>query len=118
MAEDSPNKEQMPSFRDRLMPFASTDQRMAFAIEEACRSLETFFSAMANPKPNQKSFLIKARFETDRAVEHLWLADIKLSAWPPTGIIANEPRNPRLAFMQRVDFLPDQVTDWMYVEDG
>jgi uncharacterized protein YegJ (DUF2314 family) len=33
-------------------------------------------------------------------------------------VVANEPRIKGLSYMERVSFLPAQITDWMYMQDG
>lgn len=91
---------------------------MNFAIEEARRSLRSFFDAFVKPKPNQKAFLLKVKFHEGNSTEHIWLADIDASTMPMTGTVGNEPHIKGLSFMQRVEFRPEQISDWMYIEDG
>jgi uncharacterized protein YegJ (DUF2314 family) len=103
---------------DPTVSFADQDQRMAFAIDEARRSLNVFFDAFCSPKRNQTAFLLKVRFEVPEKIEHIWLADIDASVMPLEGTVANEPNFPGLEFMQRVEFYPSAITDWMFIEDG
>jgi uncharacterized protein YegJ (DUF2314 family) len=103
---------------DPTIPFAPDDPQMEAAIKHARMLLGVFFAAYTRPKPNQRSFLIKARFEEGEQSEHIWLADLNLSKIPSSGTVANEGKIPRLKFMQTVEFVPDQITDWMYIEDG
>jgi len=98
--------------------FADQDQRMAFAIDEARRSLNVFFDAFCAPKETQSAFLLKVRFEAPVKVEHIWLADIDASVMPLQGTVANQPNFPGLQFMQRVEFHPSQISDWMFIENG
>jgi len=91
---------------------------MQFAIEEARRTLRSFFDAFVAPRPNQTSFLLKVLFESDGEKEHIWVADVDASVSPLEGTVANEPKLPGFTFMQRTTFMPSQITDWMYVEDG
>ena len=95
----------------------SDDQEMVDAINRAKQSIRGFFEAFFNPKPNQKSFLLKVAFEDGEQVEHIWLADLDLDSSPPTGMVANETSLPGLQFMNRVTFQVSHVTDWMYLED-
>jgi len=103
---------------DRLVSFGESDPKMRDAIEEAQRTLRSFFDAFASPKPNQKSFLLKVVFKSGEKSEHIWMADINASVFPLEGTVANETEFPGLKFMERTAFHPSQVTDWMYVEDG
>jgi uncharacterized protein YegJ (DUF2314 family) len=103
---------------DRLVSFSDSDQGMHFALKEARRTLRMFLDAFVAPKPNQQSFLLKVRFESDGVIEHIWVADIDASVFPMEATIANEPNLPGLKFMGRTSFDPSQITDWMYIEDG
>lgn len=91
---------------------------MQFAIDEARRTLRLFFDAFVAPKPNQQSFLLKVRFESQGMSEHIWVADVDASVSPMQATIANEPNLPGLKFMERTSFHFSQITDWMYLEDG
>jgi uncharacterized protein YegJ (DUF2314 family) len=46
------------------------------------------------------------------------LADLELSGDRFSGVIANKPNLPGLEFMQRVEFDPSYISDWMYVDGG
>lgn len=103
---------------DTIVQFDPENSRMRFAIDEARGTLRTFFDAYVNPKPNQTAFLLKVLFEVEGASEHIWLADIDASLSSLEGTVANESNLPGLNFMERVTFVPSQITDWMYIEDG
>jgi len=91
---------------------------MRDAIQSARQTLRDFFDALANPMPNQESFLLKVLFESQGKKEHIWMADIDASVFPLEGTVANEPEISGLSFMQRASFHPSQITDWMYIENG
>lgn len=101
-----------------MTSFDNDDPRMAFAIDEAKQTLRTFFDVLAKPKANQTGFLVKAKFSDGNMTEHIWLADINPAVFPLEGTVANEPALKDLKFMQRITFHPEQITDWMYLEDG
>jgi len=101
-----------------LISFGDQDAKMNAAIDRAKRSLTVFFENFVAPKNNQKSFLLKVAFESDDDVEHIWIADLDASVMPLEGTVANEPSMPGIKFMQRITFQPNQITDWMFVEDG
>jgi uncharacterized protein YegJ (DUF2314 family) len=103
---------------DRIYDLAGPDVPMRNAIHHARQTLRDFFEAFNQPKSNQRSFLLKVRFESEGKNEHIWVADIDASISPIEGTIANEPELPGLTFMQRASFHPTQITDWMYIEDG
>jgi uncharacterized protein YegJ (DUF2314 family) len=99
-------------------PVEKTDPEMNAAVEAARSSIGDFLEAFLNPSPNQSSFLLKVRFISSEETEHIWLADLDLGPNKSAGTVANETNFPGLAYMQRVSFTPDQITDWMYFEDG
>jgi uncharacterized protein YegJ (DUF2314 family) len=94
------------------------DSEMNDAIAQARASLNQFFDAFESPQPNQRHFLLKARFQEGDAFEHIWLADLDLSTNPARATVANEPRIQGIKYMERVTFTPEQITDWMFEEDG
>jgi len=100
---------------DRTISFSADDPEMEGAINAARETLGDFLRAFVRPTKNQKSFLLKVKFFEK---EHIWMADLDLSSKPSIGTVANEPNAPELKFMQRAEFDPSQITDWMYVEDG
>ncbi len=91
---------------------------MEAAIREAKKSFRKFIEAFCHPTEGQKSFLVKVVFDEGEQREHIWLADLDFAGKKPSGVISNEPNLPRLKFMQRVEFEPSYISDWMYVEDG
>jgi uncharacterized protein YegJ (DUF2314 family) len=103
---------------DKIVPVPTGDPEMLHAIDQARRSVESFIQAFLNPKPNQKNFLLKVVFEYQDKNEHIWLADLDLTTSPPTGVVANESQIPGLIYMNRIDFSVNDITDWMYLEDG
>ncbi len=103
---------------DRIISFTDSNKSMAFAIEQAQETLNVFFDAFLSPQDNQESFLLKVKFEDADNVEHIWVADIDSSTFPLQGTVANETNFPNIKFMQRVEFHPSRITDWMFIEDG
>jgi len=96
---------------------------MPTAIEQARASIGRFLDAFAAPQPNQSNFHLRVRISGrsqsgEDAAEHLWLTRLDLSTNPPTGTIASEPYLSGLAYLQRIPFQFQQVSDWMYVEAG
>jgi uncharacterized protein YegJ (DUF2314 family) len=67
---------------------------------------------------HQKSFLVKVVFDEGEQREHIWVADLGLAGDKLRGVIANEPNLPSLKFMEKVEFEPRYISDWMYIEDG
>lgn len=103
---------------DKAIPFDTSDPEMNAAIAHARKTMPFFLEAFEWPKPNQTAFLLKVRFEHRGAYEHVWLADLNLGVYPPRAVVANEPMIPTLKFMSQVEFPAENVSDWMFVEDG
>jgi uncharacterized protein YegJ (DUF2314 family) len=110
----------MSRIEDEIVPVAACNDEMAEAIEQARASFGDFLKAFREPKPNQTGFHVKARFDEGEGegAEHLWLADISFKEKIATGVVMNEPRIESVHYLERVPFLPDQISDWMYMEDG
>ena len=103
---------------DKTVRFSSEDAQMEAAIREAKATFKRFLEAFCNPTARQASFLVKVVFDEGDQREHIWLADLDLMREKPSGVVANEPGLPSLRFMQRVEFEPSYISDWMYIEDG
>jgi len=91
---------------------------MEAAILEAKSSIRQFFTAFTKPTSRQKGFLLKVVFDEGEQREHIWVADLGLAGDKLRGVIANEPNLPSLKFMQKIEFDPQYISDWMYIEDG
>jgi uncharacterized protein YegJ (DUF2314 family) len=103
---------------DRTVPFSPDDVEMEAAIRDAKENFRQFIEAFFKPTPQQKNFLVKVVFDEGGQQEHIWLADLDFGGKNPSGVVANEPKLPSLKFMQRVEFQPSYISDWMYIEDG
>jgi uncharacterized protein YegJ (DUF2314 family) len=101
-----------------ILPVSPNDPAMSFAIEEAQRTLRDFFRAFSNPNPTQKYFLLKIAVQHGDVAEHIWIANINASVSPLVGIVANETSIPGIRYMSQISFKPEQITDWMIIENG
>ena len=96
----------------------SEDERMNAAISEARQTIPLFLDAYAKRTPTQSGFHLKARFESGDDVEHVWIKDVESSMGELRGTIASDPNMAGIEFGQRVSLGKEQVTDWMYVDNG
>ncbi len=103
---------------DRTVPFSPADVEMETAIGKAKASFGQFIEAFCHPTEQQAGFLVKVVFDEGEQREHIWLADLDFSGTNPSGVVANEPNLPSLKFMQRVEFDPSYISDWMFIENG
>lgn len=103
---------------DKTLPFSSNDAQMDAAILEAKANIGQFIAAFTRPTDRQKNFLVKVVFDEGEQREHIWIADLGFAGDKLRGTVANEPNLPGLKFMQKVEFEPRYISDWMYIEDG
>lgn len=91
---------------------------LSAAIQQARGTISTFFRAIRIPRRTQTDFRIQAVFEDGHQREHLWLADLDFRTRPATGIVCERPTIKTVSYRKRVPFRPDQVSDWMYLDNG
>jgi uncharacterized protein YegJ (DUF2314 family) len=103
---------------DEIVPVEGDNATMSEAIDQARASIRQFFAAYRLPKPGMSDFHIKAVFEDGEEREHIWLSDLNFNTKPATGVVSNKPGIKTVAYRQRVPFLPDQISDWMYRYNG
>jgi uncharacterized protein YegJ (DUF2314 family) len=104
---------------DHVITISAGDKEMNAAISEAQSTLTNFIATLASPQPNQKYFLVKGKFASGNAVEHIWVADVTFDGKVFRGVIANDPEIlSGLSFKQHVEVQPIQVSDWMFIQDG
>ena len=96
-----------------------SDKAMHQAVHEAQRTLGTFLAALASPKPGQTGFAVKKRCIEGNSCEHIWLADVRFDGRVLRGKVDNNPVDTKsLRLGQKVTVRPEEISDWMYVENG
>lgn len=96
------------------------DMQLEHANRHARRTVGQFITALNNPKPGQRDFLVKKVFITPEGkAEHIWLADVKFTGNRFVGVVDNKPNNiPKLKVGARASVNPDEISDWSYVDNG
>ncbi|HEY0635183.1 MAG TPA: DUF2314 domain-containing protein [Gammaproteobacteria bacterium] len=97
------------------------EQAMEKAIHDARSSWQQFSRALMNPSDRMSGFSIKRGFRVgdDPEAEHIWLTDVSFDGSRFTGRINNEPVDTReVKFGDIVEVAPEQLSDWMYIENG
>lgn len=95
------------------------DEKMNAAIAHARETVNDFIERFQNPKSTNSDFSVKVKIEDGDKVEHFWLSDISYSNGTFSGTIGNDPvfvKN--VKFGQQIRVKSDQITDWMYLDDG
>src|ERR1044071_128242 len=104
---------------DPVVKVGAEDSEMNAAISATQASMTNFMAVFRHPQTNQQYFLIKAKFTAGDVVEHIWVADLRYDGSVFHGVIANDPESiPGLRFKQPVEIQLDQISDWMFVQDG
>jgi uncharacterized protein YegJ (DUF2314 family) len=102
-----------------LVRVKDDDGAMNSAMTNARQTLPSFLQALKDPKPNQKGFTIKRGFEEGGPKEHIWVAEVTYDGKVFHGKLANVPVDiKRLKLGDPVTVTPDELSDWMYMEDG
>ena len=96
-----------------------SDKAMEQAVHQAQRSLSKFMAALTSPKPGQTGFAVKRRCIEGDKCEHIWLADLHFDGRLLRGKVYNNPVDVKsLRLGQKVTVRPEEISDWMYVENG
>ena len=99
------------------------DSEIFRITHEARAGLPIFFRHMARPENGESDFSIKYPFKTDPGsgigTEQIWLTGIRFRNGKYYGTLANSPMYiRRMKKGDTVEFLVDEITDWMYIREG
>jgi len=114
------DKSQDEKQKDEIVYVKSEDPGMAAAIAKARQTLGDFKTALAAPPPHTERYAVKVGFPYGKdGREHIWMREPKLSETSVTGKIMNEPVDVTdLKFGQETTAPIQDISDWMYVENG
>lgn len=102
-----------------LVQISDDDLEMGGAIAEARRTVDRFIAALKNPRPNQKAFSVKVAVQDREETEHLWLVPVRYENGSFVGRVDNEPQYVKtVRFGDEITVAKDQISDWIYAEDG
>lgn len=100
-------------------PVGEDDTAMNSAMEKSRESVDTFIGALQSPKAGQSGFAIKKRFSDGKHTEHIWLLPVTYDGKRFQGVVNNIPVDiTGVAIGQSVFVEPNQISDWMYLENG
>jgi uncharacterized protein YegJ (DUF2314 family) len=106
---------------DETIIVNADDSEMNGAIQTAQWSLDTFVSAIQKPHKSSKIFMLKKQFYADDgAPAHMWVSNVTYEAETREfrGMVANDvPNVHSVRYGDKVNVLPNEVTDWLIVED-
>jgi len=95
------------------------DAAMNAAMQKARSTIDTFITALRNPKPSQTFFSLKTPFSDGDKCEHMWLIGVTYDGQKFHGVVNNVPDEVRTVRLgQKVTIAPSEVSDWMIIQDG
>jgi uncharacterized protein YegJ (DUF2314 family) len=96
-----------------------SDEEITRIAENARRALPIFFRNLARPEKGADNFFVKYPLSADDGAEQVWLGGIHVKDGVYYGVLANTASSPGgMKKGDKISFVPDAVTDWMYVQDG
>jgi uncharacterized protein YegJ (DUF2314 family) len=106
--------------RDRVSYVESSDADMNAAIQQARETVPTSIAALHSASRNQTSFGVKKPFPVGKGgAEHIWLTEVALDGQVFRGVVGNDPVDvKRLKFGDPATVATNEISDWMFVEDG
>ncbi len=95
------------------------DAQMDRATRRARKTVGQFLTALQHPTATQHGFAVKKLFVKDGEGEHIWMTDIHYSGGRLHGIVDNRPTMIKgLKVGDRHSVNPDEVSDWLYIDNG
>ena len=99
--------------------FKAEDPEMNAAMQKARDTLPQFEKRLTQPPAAQQHIGLKARFEEDGEVEHMWVNDVVITPEGYRGTLGNEPVHIKsIGVGSPVTITRQQVSDWMAIDDG
>ena len=93
-----------------------SDKELERIADNARRALPVFFRNLARPEAGANNFYVKYPVTSDDSVtEQVWLGSIRSRKGLYYGNIANTAKS---RGKKRVTIDIEQITDWMYIQDG
>lgn len=91
---------------------------MVAAIAKAKATLGDFVAVLQQPRREQGGFAVKYPVKKAPGSEHVWVSDVRYSDGSFVGRLGNDPIDSPLRFGDPVTIPRDDVSDWMYLENG
>ena len=100
-------------------PATSADSELDAAIAQARASVDEFIERIASPHPARTFVAVKLRFfPPDDSPQDIWLDDATYTDGVFRGSMGDDIPSLKLFFGDPVTVRPEEILDWMIVEDG
>jgi len=104
---------------DPVIKVETGNKTMAAARAQAKETLPKFWKAKSETMSGKSAFSLKVAITDDNGIEHFWVGEISRLGDRFEGRIDNEPDTVKsVSFNQRYEFGADQISDWMYKQNG
>lgn len=98
---------------------AFDEKLMDRAIQKAKDTKQEFIDTLQSKRPGTGDFAIKKPFPAGAGHEHIWLNEVSWDGKAFTATINDEPVDTKAVKLgDRVQVTPEEISDWMYVENG
>lgn len=105
--------------KPNVVRFSNDDPEMRAAIDSARATVGFFLKRFADPPPSQTYASVKLRFGDSTLGEHIWLDSVRFDGHLLHGQLNEDAvAFPDLKAGQWVSGTPDEISDWMIVDDG
>ncbi len=96
---------------------AGEEPAMREAFQKARATLDEFLAAAARPKEGTSDYALKVAISDGKNTEFFWVNAFSRQGGRFAGTLNNEPRLVKKhRFGERIEFLRDQIADWVYID--
>jgi uncharacterized protein YegJ (DUF2314 family) len=123
--KDKAPEEERETSTGRIIDVEDDDAGMNAAMAEARKEFPAFWKAISEDRkkaePKLEPAMVKVEFSDPgkKGGEHLWIKDVSFDGKLISGEVASEPHDLKSVKLgQKVSFPLEQLSDWLYVENG
>lgn len=115
----SANPVEQKARKDQIFVIKAGDPDMVAARNKARTTLPEFLKRAKSPSRAQKNFAVKVGIQDGDQREFFWIAPFRQEGDMIVGNINNTPRVVKnVQNKQQITFHVNDVSDWMYIENG
>lgn len=109
----------VPCRAQALTGYREIDPQTDTAIARARATVNVFVQQLQRPSRSRSTATARVRFANDSVGEHIWLSHVRFDGQYVTGRLSEDADVlPNLHQGDAVRVRPEELTDWMIVDDG
>jgi uncharacterized protein YegJ (DUF2314 family) len=117
--QEPPASREADSRASPVSQVPADDDDMNRAMERARGTLDEYRRRLTNPPATHTDLSLKARFEADGHIEHMWIDAVEITTGGFRGKLGNDPVHiDTMKLGDPVEIRAGQVSDWMAIDDG